>query len=81
MIIHLLDDHSPWIKKHYTPPTNQVFDFDVYTGKYDPIIYLNDYWNLLVDYYPINNTFDKLNLTMIVAPTQLWKWQMYISQH
>jgi hypothetical protein len=63
------------------PPMNQFFDFGVYTRKYDPVLYLNDYWNLLVDYYPINNTFDKLNLTMIVAPTQLWKWQMYISQH
>jgi hypothetical protein len=33
-------------------------DFDVYTGKYYPVVYLNDYWNLLADYYPINNTFE-----------------------
>jgi hypothetical protein len=42
---------------------------------------LNDYWNLLVDSYPINNAFDKFNLIMTVAPTQLWKWQMYMSQN
>ena len=33
-------------------------DFDVYTGKYYPVVYLNDYWNLLADYYPINETFE-----------------------
>ncbi len=37
---------------------NLVVDFDVYTGKYYPVLYLNDYWNLLADYYPINNTFE-----------------------
>ena len=35
-----------------------VVDFDLYTGKYYPVLYLNDYWNLLADYYPVNNTFE-----------------------
>jgi len=34
------------------------FDFDMYTGKYYPVLYLNDYWNLLADYYPVNNTLE-----------------------
>ncbi|CAF0827981.1 unnamed protein product [Rotaria sordida] len=81
MTINLLDDQSPWTKGSIPPPMDKFFDFDVYTGKYYPVLYLNDYWNLLSDYYPVNNTIDKLNLTMTVAPIQLWKWQMYISQN
>lgn len=34
------------------------FEFDLYTGKYYPVLFLNDYWNLLADYYPVNNTFE-----------------------
>nr|ACF75522.1 cleft lip and palate associated transmembrane [Philodina roseola] len=79
--INLLDDHSPWTKGSIPPPMDQYFEFDLYTGKYYPVLYLNDYWNLLADYYPVNNTFETLNLTVTLTPIQLWKWQMYISQN
>ncbi|CAF2523828.1 unnamed protein product [Rotaria sp. Silwood2] len=81
MTINLLDDQSPWTKGSIPPPMDKFFDFDIYTGKYYPVLYLNDYWNLLTDYYPVNNTIDNLNVTITVAPIQLWKWQMYISQN
>jgi hypothetical protein len=81
MTINLLDDQSSWMKGSIPPALDKFVDFDVYTGKYYPVLYLNDYWNLLADYYPINNTIEKLNLTITVAPIQLWKWQMYISQN
>ncbi|CAF0977717.1 unnamed protein product [Adineta steineri] len=81
MTINLLDDQSPWAKGSIPPPMDKFFEFETYTGRYYPVLYLNDYWNLLVDYYPVNNTLDKLNLTITVAPIQLWKWQMYISQN
>ncbi|CAF0825027.1 unnamed protein product [Adineta steineri] len=81
MTINILDDQSSWIKGSIPPPLDKYVDFDPYTGKYYPVLYLNDYWNLLADYYPINNTLDKLNLTLTIAPIQLWKWQMYISQN
>ncbi|CAF2807681.1 unnamed protein product [Rotaria sp. Silwood2] len=81
MTINLLDDQSSWIKGSIPPPLDKYIDFDVYTGKFYPVLFLNDYWNLLADYYPINNTIDKLNLTITVAPIQLWKWQMFISQN
>ncbi|CAF1566869.1 unnamed protein product, partial [Didymodactylos carnosus] len=80
MTINLLDDHSPWTKGSIPPPLDQYIEFDMLTGKYYPVLYLNDYWNLLSDYYPINNTMDTLNLTLVYSPLQLWKWQMYISQ-
>jgi hypothetical protein len=31
-------------------------EFDPITGRYYPCIYLNDYWNLNTDYFPINAT-------------------------
>ncbi|CAF1480758.1 unnamed protein product [Rotaria magnacalcarata] len=81
MTINLLEDQSSWMKGSIPPPLDKHVDFDAYTGKYYPVLYLNDYWNLLSDYYPINDTIDKLNLTITVAPIQLWKWQMYVSQN
>lgn len=44
------------------------------------MIYLNDYWNLISDYQPINDTLSHLNLTLTFTHLQLWKWQLYLSQ-
>jgi hypothetical protein len=57
-----------------------VVEFDKISGKYYPIVYLNDYWNLHSDYQPVNNTVSSLNLTLTFSHLQLWKWQLYISQ-
>mgnify|MGYP001810372463 CR=1 FL=1 len=43
-------------------------------------MFINDYWNLLADYYPINSTLSSLNLTVTFTHIQLWKWQLYLSQ-
>ncbi len=50
------------------------------SGKYYPIIFLNDYWNLNSDYQPINATLSHLNLSLTFSHLQLWKWQLYLSQ-
>ena len=55
-------------------------EFDKASGKYYPILFINDYWNLLADYTPINNTLSHLNLTVTFTHIQLWKWQLYLSQ-
>ncbi len=55
-------------------------EFDKVSGKYYPIIFLNDYWNLHEDYMPINSTLSHVNLTLTFSHLQLWKWQMYLSQ-
>lgn len=33
-----------------------VLVFENITGKYYPLLYLNNYWNLASDYMPINET-------------------------
>ena len=58
----------------------KVVEFDKVTGKYYPIVYLNDYWNLNSDYQPINDTLTHLNLSLTFTQLQLWKWQLYVSQ-
>jgi len=58
----------------------QDIELDLASGKYYPIIFLNDYWNLNSDYQPINSTLSHLNLSLTFSHLQLWKWQLYLSQ-
>lgn len=54
--INIVDDHTPWTRGHVPPPLDQFIDFEPTTGKYYPVVYVNDYWNLKREYYPINDT-------------------------
>lgn len=78
--INLVDDHTPWQKNSVPPPLNEFVEFDKVTGKYYPILFLNDYWNLHEDYMPINDTLTHVNLSLTFSHLQLWKWQLYLSQ-
>lgn len=55
--------------------------FDAVSGDYYPIVYFNDYWNLQKDYYPINETLQKLPLRLTYCPLSLWRWQLYAAQN
>jgi len=80
LTINLVDDHTMWQKNTVPPPVNEFVEFDKVSGKYYPIIFLNDYWNLNTDYQPINDTLTHLNLSLTFSHLQLWKWQLYVSQ-
>ncbi|CAL1530511.1 unnamed protein product [Lymnaea stagnalis] len=80
LTINLLDDYSPWIPGSVPPPLDEYIEFLPDLNKYYPVIYLNDYWNLNVDYTPINDTTKILNLTLTYSPMSLFKWQMYAAQ-
>lgn len=80
LTINIVDDHTPWQKGAVPPPLNEHVEFDKVTGKYYPILHLNDYWNLHEDYMPVNDTLNYLNLTLTFSHIQLWKWQLYLSQ-
>lgn len=45
-----------------------------------PILFLNDFWNLLRDYQPINETTPELDLTITFQPLTMFKWQLYAAQ-
>lgn len=41
---------------------------------------MNDFWNLLRDYQPINETTPELDLTITFQPLSMFKWQLYAAQ-
>ncbi|XP_078097867.1 putative lipid scramblase CLPTM1 isoform X1 [Mustelus asterias] len=80
LTVHIVDDHTAWAMGAVPPPLDQYVKFDPVSGDYYPIIYFNDYWNLQKDYFPINETLEKLPLRMTYCPLSLWKWQLYAAQ-
>ncbi|XP_038641901.1 cleft lip and palate transmembrane protein 1 homolog [Scyliorhinus canicula] len=80
LTVHIVDDHTAWAMGAVPPPLDQYVRFDPVSGDYFPIIYFNDYWNLQKDYFPVNETLEKLPLRMTYCPLSLWKWQLYAAQ-
>merc|ERR1712018_660591 len=78
--INLIDDHTPWTKGMVPSPLDECINFVPGTGKYQPILCFNDYWNLNRDFMPINDTTPSVNLSVTYAPMSLFKWQMYAAQ-
>ncbi|XP_076138565.1 putative lipid scramblase CLPTM1 [Alosa pseudoharengus] len=81
LTINMVDDHTAWVKGSVPPPLDQHVKFDAVSGDYYPIVYFNDYWNLQKDYYPINETLEKLPLRLTYCPLSLWRWQLYAAQN
>ncbi|XP_026690404.2 putative lipid scramblase CLPTM1 [Ciona intestinalis] len=81
LTINLVDDHTPWTKGKIPSPLDKMIHFDAAGMTYEPIVYLNDYWNLLRDFTPINDTVKQVSLYVTVQPMSLFKLQMYISQN
>lgn len=80
LTINIVDDHTPWVKGSVPPPLDQYVKFDAVSGDYYPIVYFNDYWNLQKDYFPINDTLEKLPFRISFCPLSLWRWQLYAAQ-
>ncbi|GMS88401.1 hypothetical protein PENTCL1PPCAC_10576, partial [Pristionchus entomophagus] len=80
MTISLVVDQTQWTRGVVPEPIASALKFGKGGTKYTPILYLNNYWNLVEDYQPINETVEQVNLTLTYAPMALWKYQMYASQ-
>ncbi|RWS31947.1 cleft lip and palate transmembrane protein 1-like protein [Leptotrombidium deliense] len=80
LTINIVDDHTPWVPGHVPQPLDEFVEFEPTTGKYYPIVYLNDYWNLLRDYQPINDTVKSLSLYLTFQPLSMFRFQMYTAQ-
>jgi hypothetical protein len=80
MTINVVDDHTPWTQGSVPPPLDEWIEFEPKTGKYYPVLFLNDYWNLARDYTPINETVSKLPIHLTFHPLSMFKWQMYTAQ-
>ncbi|XP_036328022.1 cleft lip and palate transmembrane protein 1 homolog isoform X2 [Rhagoletis pomonella] len=72
------------IVSHWHP--NLTINLDEYVkfvdgGKtYLPIVFINDYWNLQREYFPINETTPELDLHLTFQPLSMFKWQLYAAQ-
>lgn len=80
LTINIVDDHTPWQRGQVPGPLQEFIDFEEHTGMYYPIVYVNDYWNLMRDYLPINNTVTNVTFHFTYQPLSLLKWQMYAAQ-
>lgn len=80
LTINIVDDHTAWSKGQVPSPLQDFIEFEPTTGQYYPIVYLNDYWNLMRDYMPINDTVKEITLRFTYQPLSMFKWQLYTAQ-
>lgn len=81
LTINFVTDQTNWVKGSVPSPLDEFIHFLPGGITYLPIIYYNDYWNMLRDYQPINETTTTLDLYLTYQPLSLFKWQLYAAQN
>ncbi|KAL5241709.1 hypothetical protein ACI65C_009119 [Semiaphis heraclei] len=79
LTICLVTDQTNWTKGSLPEPFSEYLEF-LPQNRYKPMVFFNDFWNMLRDYQPINKTVNNLDLTLTFQPLSLFKWQMYSAQ-
>ncbi|XP_062549205.1 putative lipid scramblase CLPTM1 [Armigeres subalbatus] len=80
LTINLVTDQTNWVKGSVPPPLDEYVKFLPGAQTYLPIVFYNDYWNMLREYQPINETTPVLQLNLCYQPLSLFKWQLYAAQ-
>ena len=80
LTINLVADQTVWTKGKIPSPLDDMLKFSDDGRKYEPILYLNDYWNLMRDFTPINSSVEEVSLHLTFQPMSLIKLQLYLSQ-
>lgn len=80
LTINLVTDQTNWMQGSVPPPLDEFIYFLPDGKQYKPAVFLNDYWNMMRDYVPINKTTNKLTLELTFQPLSLFKWQLYTAQ-
>jgi Cleft lip and palate transmembrane protein 1 (CLPTM1) len=80
LTINLVIDQTNWSKGQIPAPLDEYITFLPTSHTYLPIIFVNDYWNMLRDYFPVNETTPELDLTLTFQPLSLFKFQLYAAQ-
>lgn len=78
--VNIVVDQTNWVKGTIPPPLDDYVTFLPTGHTYLPILFVNDYWNMLRDYQPINDTVEELDLTLTFTPLSLFKFQLYAAQ-
>lgn len=80
LTVNLVTDQSTFIQGAVLPPFNDYIEFTPGGEHYKPVVYFNEYWNLLRDYQAINETSKTLDLNLVYQPLSLFRWQLYLTQ-
>lgn len=78
--VNIVVDQTNWIEGTVPPKLDEYIRFVDGGRTYLPIVYINDFWNLGRDYYPINETTPELPLHITFHPITNFKWQLYATQ-
>ncbi|GBM60069.1 Cleft lip and palate transmembrane protein 1, partial [Araneus ventricosus] len=74
--INIINDDTAWVQGHVPPPVVEFVEFDHASGDYLPILYISDDWNLMREYYPINETVKSLPIHLTFQQLSLFRWQL-----
>lgn len=80
LTINLVTDQTNWVKGAVPQPLDEYIKFNDDIDTYYPVVFFNDYWNMMRDYQPINASTSILDLSLTYQPLSLFKWQLYAAQ-
>lgn len=80
LTVNLVTDQTNWVQGSIPAPLDEFIHFTPDSKEYKPAVFLNDYWNMMRDYMPINDTVKSLELQLTYQPLSLFKWQLYTAQ-
>lgn len=80
MTINFVTDQSTFMQGTVMPPFNDYIEFTPGGEHYRPVVFFNEYWNLLRDYHAINESTKTLDLNLVYQPLSLFRWQLYLTQ-
>jgi len=80
LTINVVFDYTAWTKGAIPSPIDQYVEFTPSGDYYKPILFFNDYWNLVKDYQPFNTTVKTIPLKLTWQPLSMLKWQVYAAQ-
>lgn len=78
--VNVIVDQTNWAQGSVPPPLDEYVKFVQNGHTYLPIVFINDYWNLQREYFPINETTPELDLHLTFQPLGVFKWQLYAAQ-
>jgi len=78
--ISILDDQKVWPISTIVPPFDKFINVDMEVMQYWPVLYINDYWELHSDSFPVNDTLSTLPLSITYSPISMFYFQMYEAQ-
>jgi len=77
--VSMVHDFTTWTRAALVPPIDDYVHFTPAGDRYRPILFVNDYWNLNRDYFPLNETLTELELLITFHPITFFKFQLYSS--